>query len=242
MNKLILFSVLLICVLSSCSKKYKITGESSISKLDGRMLFIKVIKNGTLVDIDSAEVIHGLFKMKGKIDSVQMATLFMEDVSIMPLVLEGGNIKVSITNTTLEAKGTPLNDRLYSFIETRNMLEASVNDLGSKEARMILDGKDPVTVHEQVVKEGDSLTNVLNKQVKDFFNENYENVLGPSVFMMLCSSMPYPIMTPQIDEIMKDAPYTFKNDPSVKDFLNKAKENMELIKEHQRLNANTASN
>lgn len=242
MNKLILFSILLISVLSSCSKKYKIAGESSISKLDGKMLYIKVLKNGVLVDLDSAEVIHGLFKMKGKIDSIQMATLFMDDISIMPLVLEGGNIKVSITNTTLEAKGTPLNDRLYSFIETRNMLEASVNDLRSKEARMILDGKDPTVAHEQMVKEGDSLTNVLNKQVKDFFTENYENILGPNVFMMLCSSMPYPVMTPQIEEIMKNAPYTFKNDPSVKDFLNKAKENMELIKENQRLNANTASN
>lgn len=242
MNKLILCSILLIGVLSSCSKKYKISGESSISRLDGKMLFIKVIKDGTLVNIDSAEVIHGLFKMRGKVDSIQMATLFMDDVSIMPLVLERGDIKVSITNTTLEAKGTPLNDRLYSFIETRNMLEASVDDLGSKEARMILDGKDPMEAHELVTKEGDSLVNVLNKQVKDFFAENYENVLGPSVFIMLCSNLPYPVMTPQIEDIIKDAPYSFKNDRSVKDFLNKAKENMELIKEQQRLNASVAGN
>lgn len=240
MNKLIFFSILLISVLSSCSKKYKITGESSVSRLDGKMLFLKAIKDGAYVNLDSAEVIHGLFKMKGKIDSVQMVTLFMDDINIMPLVLEGGDIKVSITNTNLEAKGTPLNDRLYSFIENRNMLEASVNDLGSKEARMILDGQDPVVVHQRIVKEGDSLATVINKQTKDFFAENYENLLGPKVFVMLCNNMPYPIITPQIEEIMKAAPYSFKNDPAVKDFLNKAKENMELIKEDQRLKANVS--
>ncbi len=242
MNKLIFISILLISVLSSCSKKYKITGEASVSRLDGRMLFLKVVKDGAFVNIDSAEVIHGLFKMKGKVDSTQMVTLFIDDVSIMPLVLEGGNIKISITNTALEAKGTPLNDRLYSFIENRNILEADVNDLGSKEASMILNGEDPLVAHSKIQKASDSLADVMNKQVKEFFAENYENVLGPGVFMMLCSSMPYPIMTPQIEDIMKDAPYSFKNDPSVKDFLNKAKENLELIKEHQRMNANAASN
>ena len=38
----------------------------------------------------------------------------------MPLVLEDGKIVVSISNTQLIAKGTPLNDKLYEFIDKRN--------------------------------------------------------------------------------------------------------------------------
>lgn len=106
-------------VFTSCSRKYKIEGASSVTSLDGKMLFIKVLQNGEWLNIDSAEVIHGLFSMKGKVDSVVMATLYIGDESIMPLVIEKGNIQVSITNTELVAKGTSLNNALYAFIDKR---------------------------------------------------------------------------------------------------------------------------
>ena len=47
-------------------------------------------------------------------------------------------------------------------------------------------------------------------------------------------------MTPQIEYIMKDAPYSFKMNKMVKEFVSKAKENMQLIQEHQRLEQNAA--
>ena len=62
------------------------------------------------------------------------------------------------------------------------------------------------------------------------------------IIMMLCSSLPYPIMTPQIDDIIKDAPYSFKDNKLVREFLSKARENMKLIEEHQRLEQNTSTN
>lgn len=49
-------------------------------------------------------------------------------------------------------------------------------------------------------------------------------------------------MTPQIDDIIKDAPYSFKSNKLVREFLSKAKENMKLIEEHQRLEQNTSTN
>ena len=60
------------------------------------------------------------------------------------------------------------------------------------------------------------------------------------MFIMLCSSLPYPIMTPQIDDIIKDAPYSFKSNKLVREFLSKAKENMKLIEEHKRLEENAS--
>ena len=78
----------------------------------------------------------------------------------------------------------------------------------------------------------------MNQYVKTFISTNYENVLGRNVLIMLCSSLPYPIMTPQIDDIIKDAPYSFKSNKLVREFLSKAKENMKLIEEHKRLEEN----
>ncbi len=228
--------------LASCSHKYKIEGSSSVNSLDGKMLYVKVLHGGEWVNLDSAEVIHGMFSMKGKVDSVQMVTLYMDDQSLMPLVLEKGDIEISITGTQLSAKGTPLNDALYEFINQKNKMDGNIEELEHKEARMVMDGADLADIHEQLTAEADSMVKEMNHYVKKFISDNYENVLGPSVFIMLCSSLPYPIMTPEIDDIIKDAPYSFKSNQMIKEFLSKAKENMQLIEEHQRMEKNVSTN
>ena len=240
-NKILSF-LLLLPFLASCTSKYKIEGTSSVNSLDGKMLYLKSLNDGEWVKLDSAEVVHGLFSMKGKIDSVQMVTLYMDSESIMPIVLENGKITVTISNSELKAVGTPLNTALYEFIDKRNRLEESISELEQRETRMVMDGGDLEEIHSQLMVEGDSLMNEMNQYIKKFISTNYENVLGPSVFMMLCSSLPYPVMTPQIDDIIKDAPYSFKSNKLVREFLSKAKENMKLIEEHQRLEQNTSTN
>ena len=209
-----------------------------VNGLDGKMLYLKTLRDGEWTKLDSAEVVHGSFSMKGKIDSVQMTTLYMDDESVMPVVLESGKIVITISNTDLKAVGTPLNTALYDFIAKKNAMEESIGELERKETRMVMDGADLEEVHEQLLAEGDSLMKAMNQYVKTFISDNYENVLGPNVFIMLCSSLPYPIMTPQIDDIIKDAPYSFKSNKMVREFLTKAKENMQLIEEHQRMQQN----
>lgn len=237
-NKILSF-LLLLPFLASCTSKYKIEGTSSVNSLDGKMLYLKSLNDGEWVKLDSAEVVHGLFSMKGKIDSVQMVTLYMDSESIMPIVLENGKITVTISNSELKAVGTPLNAALYEFIGKRNQLEESISELEQEETRMVMDGGNLEEIHSQLMVKGDSLMNEMNQYIKKFISTNYENVLGPSVFMMLCSSLP--VMTPQIDDIIKDAPYSFKSNKLVREFLSKAKENMKLIEEHQRLEQNTST-
>lgn len=50
------------------------------------------------------------------------------------------------------------------------------------------------------------------------------------------------MMTPQIEDIMRTAPTSFKENFFVKDFLSKAKENMQLIEEQKRLSAAGSAN
>ena len=142
--------LLLLMFLASCTRKYKVEGSSSVTSLDGKMLYLKTLKDGQWVTVDSAEVIHGLFSMRGRVDSVIMATLYMNDEGIMPLVLEDGKIEVSISNTQLTAKGTALNNLLYEFIEKRNALELQIEELDRKEARMVLDGVNLEEVHKEL--------------------------------------------------------------------------------------------
>jgi hypothetical protein len=106
---------------------------------------------------------------------------------------------------------------------------------------MVLDGANLEDVHKELAKEGETLVEEMNNYVKQFIIDNNENVLGPSVFMMMCSTLPYPVMTPQIEDIMRTAPLAFKQNQLIKEFLSKAKENMQLIEEHQRVRQNAST-
>ena len=206
------------------------------------MLYLKALQEGDWVVVDSAEMVHGWFKMKGPVDSVRMVTLYMNEEGLMPLVLENGKIKVNISNTQLVAEGTPLNELLYDFIGRRNEMERAINEAERKEARLVLDGVRLDDIHDQLQHEVDSMSQAMDAYVKSFITTNYENVLGTSIFMMMCSSLPYPVMTPDIEDILKTAPLAFKQNPLVKDYVSKAKENMKLIEENKRLQENMALN
>lgn len=239
--KTLLPLLMVILLFSSCSRKYRIEGNSSIISLDGKVLYLKMLQNGMWVPVDSAEVIHGCFKMKGPADSVRMVTLYMNNDALMPLVLESGKVKVSLAPGSLVAEGTPLNDKLYDFIARRNSLEHAIEELERKEARMVLDGADIDDIHDDLKEQGERKIKEMEQFTRNFIVDNYENVLGPSVFLMMCSTMPYPLMTDQVEDIMRTAPLAFKENPLVKDFLNKAKENMKLLEEHKRLQENMAA-
>ncbi len=241
LNNILLLVLGLVC-LTSCTKGYRIEGKSSITSLDGKMLYLKALQEGDWVVVDSAEMVHGWFKMKGAVDTVRMVTLYMNEEGLMPLVLENGKIRVNISNTQLKAEGTPLNDQLYDFIARRNDMERAINDMERKEARMVLDGVRLDDIHDQLQHEVDSMVQAMDAYVKGFITTNYENVLGYSIFMMMCSTLPYPVMTPEIEEILKSAPLAFKQNPLVKDYVAKAKENMKLIEENKRLQENMALN
>ena len=232
MNKLF-FSVVSLLAFTSCASEYKIEGSSSVSRLDGKMLFVKVPSGDRMLSIDSAEVIHGMFKMEGITDSTSMASLYMDDESIMPFVIEKGKISISIDNARIVVTGTPLNDRLYDFVGKKTSLDDRAYELERQESRMIMDGKDPNEIHHVIMTEREKLAAEMNDLAKQFIKKNYDNVLGPGVFIMICSNFDYPVMTPMIEEIVKDAPDSFKNNPMVKEYITVARANMEKLKSTQ---------
>ncbi|NPD92811.1 DUF4369 domain-containing protein [Xylanibacter muris] len=209
----------------SCADSYNIEGASSVSALDGSKLYLKAIKNNELKDIDSCDVVHGQFHFSGTLDTVRMANLFMDDESIMPVVLEKGPIFIKIDNASQTVGGTPLNDELYDFIDKHKQLENRISELSHKHSQMLLDGIDENLINEQLTVEADKIAREEDSLVTSFIVDNFDNVLGPGVFMMITGRFHYPILTPQIEDIMSKATDKFRNHPYVKDYYQTATEN-----------------
>ena len=176
--------------------------------------------------IDSCEVIHGKFNFMGLMDSTVMAELYMDNESVMPVVIENGDLTIRIDNIEQRVFGGMLNDKLYKFIEDKYNLENEMNELSRKELRMIMNGENPRDVHRKLMKDGEKLAERLESLEVDFIKKNYNNVLGPGVFMLLCGQYRYPVITPQIQEILDRATPMFLRHPYVRDYVRIAKENM----------------
>jgi len=224
-----IYAVIITLVFTSCASEYQIQGSSSVSRLDGKMLFVKVPQGNDMMNVDSAEVVHGMFKMQGEIDTTMIASLYMDDQSIMPLVMEKGSIEIQIDNGRITVKGTPLNERLYDFVGKKSSLDDRAYEVERMESRMIMDGHPMDVVEMEINKEREKLTCEMNDLVKTFIQDNYENVLGPGVFLMLCNGFPYPLPTPLMEEIVDKAPDSFKNHSLIKEYVEVARENMQKM-------------
>ena len=224
MNR-IFYALMVVCTLVSCADSYSVQGSSSVSALDGSKLYLKSIKNNELKNIDSCEVVHGQFRFAGLLDTVRMANLFMDDESIMPVVLEKGEIFIKIDNAMQIVSGTPLNDKLYEFIDFHSQLGNQMAELSHRQSQMLLDGVDEQTIDQQLNMEAAEITRREDSLVTNFIVENFDNVLGPGIFMMITSGYRYPVLTPQIEDILSKATDKFKNDPYVKDYVEVAREN-----------------
>ena len=222
----ILLAFATMALMASCANSYNVQGSSSISSLDGSKLYLKAVKNNELKSINSCDIVHGQFHFNGILDTVRMANLFMDDQSIMPVVLEEGEIVIKLDNAAQSVGGTPLNDKLYKFIDKHKQLDNRMSELSHKQSQMMLEGVDELTINEHLNAEAEKIAAEEDKLVTSFIVENFDNVLGPGVFMMITSGFNVPVLTPQIEDIMSKATEKFKNDPYVKEYYQVASENM----------------
>ena len=216
---------LCLLLLLSCRSQYMVKGSSSVDDLEGKMLTLKVYVNGEMRNIDSTRVVHGRFSFGGSMDSTMLANVFLDNISLRPIVLEEGEVDLSIGETQQTATGTPLNDTLSGFIRRKTQIDAQMAELPHMQAMMIMDGVDYDDAMHELTKQSQQLAAENDRLIVRFIRDNYNNVLGPGIFMILTSSLPYPILTPQIEEILTDAPPYFLGHPYVKEYIKQAKEN-----------------
>lgn len=225
----ILYAFITLLAMTSCANSYNIQGTSNVSTLDGRMLYLKILKNNDFKNIDSCDVVHGQFHFDGNLDSVRMANIFMDDEAVLPLVLESGDINVKLDDAQQIVSGTPLNDKLFKFFKKYQQLQNQQMELVHKHDQAIMNGSDMEVVTRKLNEEAIQLADQEDKLVTSFVTENFDNVLGPGVFFMVTMRNQYPMLSPWIEDIMSKATEHFKNDPYVKDYYQKAQENEQIM-------------
>lgn len=208
--KNILSALIIVSALYSCAESYNIQGSSSLSLLDGSKLYLKAMQGRDTKVIDSCDVVHGKFRFTGLLDTTQMAFLFLDDKSLMPIVVERGDIKVRIDDTR-KVSGSPLNDILYVFLDEHDRLTNEMEELEHRYNQMILDGIDEVEINRKLTSDASTIAQREDSLVTNFVVDNFENILGPFVFVQLMS-------VPQIEHIWLKAPDSFKNQTVVSKF------------------------
>lgn len=229
MNK-ILYAVISILTFTSCADTFNIAGSSNVSTLDGQKLYLKVYKGSTLKKIDSCDVVHGQFQFQGAIDSVRIANIFLDENVGLPVVLEGGDIVVMIDNTQESVTGTPLNDKLSDFRQKFTQLMNQSMDLVHKHDQAIMNGSDMSAVNAKLAAEDEAINQRTDKLVTNFVVDNFDNVLGPYVFINTCMSRyDVPMLDAWIEDIMSKATEKFKNNPQVKAYYEAAQQNQNIM-------------
>lgn len=228
--KRILYSVVAItAIITACSEQYAesytIQGATSVASLDQQKLYLKEHHSDDTAAavLDSCEVIHGEFAFSGKFDTIRMAEMAIVDGNL-PIVIEKGDINVSIERTGQKVSGSPHNDKLYDFREKHIQLENLMYELGHKETQMILEGIDEYTIAQRLTAESSMLMARIDSLETRFIIDNADNVLGPYAFYELTRQYRYPVMTPQIEEILVKVSDKFKNDPYVSSYCKSAQD------------------
>lgn len=215
-------------ILVSCNKSYSLQGSTDNFR-NGSRVYLKIENSEGWNVFDSCDIVHGKFVMKGCVDTPFVASLFIGDEAVMPIVVEQGEILVDMSVNDVEIGGTQLNDMLSDFINNKTVIENRMTEIERWETNLILDGHTSAAATAMV---RDSLAKVgydMDNYVENFIKEHYRTPLGPCVFRLLCSTLPYPLITKQIERILSDAPDEFKSDYFVKDFIIVAHANMRMI-------------
>jgi hypothetical protein len=228
MNKMICALATLLAF-TSCANSYHIIGTSNVTTLDGRMLYLKVLKNNDFKKLDSCDVIHGQFQFAGTVDTTRMASIFMDSESVLPLVLECGDINVKIDNTQQLVSGTPLNDKLFKFFTRYNQLKNEEAELVHRHDEGIMNGRNMNVINARLNEDAACISAQEDRFITDFVCNNFDNILGPGIFFMVTANNKYPMLTPWIEDVMSRATDKFKNDPYVKDYYEKAQENEQIM-------------
>ena len=215
---------------TSCANTYSITGTTNVSTLDGQKLYLKVLKDTALKNLDSCDVVHGQFHFAGSVDSVRVGTILLDENNGLPVVLESGDIQVKIDNTQESVTGTPLNDKLTKFRQKFTQLMNQSAELVHVHDQAIMNGKNMNSVNAKLAAENDRINQRMDKLVTKFVEDNFDNVLGPYIFINTCMNRyNAPMLDAWIEDIMSKATEKFKNNPMVKEYYEAAQQNQNIM-------------
>ena len=172
--------------------EFLISGEAKGIE-NGKKVFVEIqTETGSLAK-DTAIVTDGKFELKGITKGIDLGFIRFEDEQInLPLILEEGNIKVTIDKDSIHKSslgGTLNNDKFQKFNTDSRVISEKVvkfekeNGPTMQQAQM---SKDTVTIN-KLLKEYKKFQNEMNEYSKKFIVENndaYLSVLLLENFLM----------------------------------------------------------
>ena len=227
LNAFLAIAALITC--GSCGSTYNITGTSNVSMMDGQKLYLQVLDDDNWKNTDSCDVVHGEFAFAGRIDSARWARIYLNDEAPtgIPLILEDGDIAVKINDTpsTTTCTGTPLNNKLNEFLRSYYQIENDREALTSRHSQYIMNGLSEDEANRRVAGAYNRLDERIDDLVMKYVTENFDNVLGPGLFIMVAQSLyPQPVLTSWVEDVMSKATSKFKSNHYVKEYMDAAQQ------------------
>lgn len=213
---------------AGCSHHYSISGSVNEKTMQEGTLYLSVMSEYEQPQyIDSCSLEHGFFTFAGRVDSVMMGHLALNGRVLMPIVIERGEMDVSLDVLGMGVYGGLLNVRLNELFNELNKIQQEWSALNDKRLFLMANRLGGHKEFERILAIEDSLNLRAEKLQSDFIIENFDNVLGPGLFMMICNKYPAPIMTPQLRGILNQAPNFFLEHPGVSTFIQRVNYNIE---------------
>ncbi len=212
----------------SCQERLQIEGSTSVPLLEGKTLYLRSFVEDEMITLDSARITHGRFHFTGTApETTVFAQLFLGGESILPIVLDGKALTITLADDGRKVEGSELNDSLFAFIGRKAEVDRQLMELPRRESQMILNGLDHDEILAQLNEEANELGARNEQMILRFIKDNMDNPLGAGVFMMATANLPYPVMTPQMEELVTLAPESFRNDDYVRFYLKQVEDQEE---------------
>lgn len=210
----IMLCVSVLMAVCSCQSRYRIDGITEAYGHEGSTMYLVYFEKGVAHTIDSCIVNHGRFHMENTLEKPRYVLIWKNNQTVLPLIIEDGNIEVKITPEDANVSGTPQNEILYSFLHEKEQVDRLYDEINQKRIQLIR--QKPIDV-EALNATRDSLSKVVvecESLVLDFFRTNWTEPAAQGVFMMLTWNL-HDNVPRVIRNILDEAPEDFMQDSYV---------------------------
>lgn len=210
-----------VILLTSCAGQCNMTGRTTIPGLDGKTLRLNAFfDDGNSRHTDTCRIVHGNFSFYSDVDTMYLASIYVDSERLLPVVIESGKIQITVDNIGPSVKGGQMNEKLYKFRNKQAKLYNKMSELDDKYAAMAHEGASSQDALHKYSEKMRKLQRECAELETKFIVENSNNVLGTSFFRMKYSVIPFPVITDEINEIIESASPEFFRDPYVRCYLN----------------------
>lgn len=207
--------IILVLVVTSCSKNYEIEGFIN-PQSDGDLVFLQKQENDNFVLVDSTRIKNGKFRFSGIQDTATIALISIDAKGMYdPLffILENGKLEAHI-DTLSQISGTILNDKFQNYNNDRRSFDNRIEQLNRMYVSSYLSESLNDSAFAQLKLRFEEEQLQLKTLTLDYINSNNSNISGVYIFVQNS----YMFTSEEQHQIIEVAPAFFKQNKSIQVF------------------------